>query len=157
MDEKKTLLLDSSYLLPIFGAKLDYRNFESNFVKLPGMYYVRYNPVSLIEAKWYVLKMSKRKREGSSALYEAYRTGLLALQNEDSNIESTVITNERIEEISDTLIEAIPDYFDRMVYSTAAYLKCVLLSEDSVLKNIFLKNQRASKPAKVLKWNDIQF
>ncbi len=55
------LLLDSSYLFPIFGVGLEYRDSESIFFKLPDEYSVKYSPVSLIEAKWYVLKQSKKK------------------------------------------------------------------------------------------------
>ena len=45
------LLLDSSYLLPIFGVGLEYRDFELVFPKLADQYSIKYNPISLIEAQ----------------------------------------------------------------------------------------------------------
>jgi PIN domain nuclease of toxin-antitoxin system len=154
MDE---LLLDSSYLFPIFGIELEYRNFESIFSKLPEKYLLKYNPVSLIEAKWYVLRKSK-KDKWADALFQSYRRGLLSLQR-DKRIESTSLTNERIEELADSLLTkfSIRDYFDRLIYSTAAELQCILLTEDGPLHEVFRRAQNIDlpKPKQMMKWKDL--
>src|ERR1700730_6520256 len=101
MDE---LLLDSSYLFPIFGVRLEYQDFESIFSKLSNRYSLIYNPVSLIEAKWYVLRQTrKRKTSHGQDLLHSYRRGLLSLER-DQRLESTQLTNEKIEELSDSLL-----------------------------------------------------
>jgi PIN domain nuclease of toxin-antitoxin system len=152
------LLLDSSYLFPIFGVELEYENFESVFPKLTQKYLVKYNPVSLIEAKWYVLRKSKKKDEGrKDTLLERYRKGLLSIQR-DSRLESTPLTNDRIEELSDLLLTrfAIRDYFDRLIYSTAACLECILLTEDEPLHEVFRKTHKdLLKPKGMMKWKEM--
>ncbi|MGI0078136.1 MAG: hypothetical protein ACRECH_00745 [Nitrososphaerales archaeon] len=156
MDE---LLLDSSYLFPIFGIKLEYRNFDSVFSLLHEKYLVKYNPASLIEAKWYVLRSSRKDERRAELLLESYRRGLLALQK-DKRFESTQLTNERIEETSDSLLKefAIRDYFDRLIYSTASELKCILLTEDRLLHEVFRKAEGSADlptPKQVMQWKDL--
>ncbi len=152
------LLLDSSYLFPLFGVKLEYENFESVFPTLPQKYFVKYNPVSLIEAKWYVLRKSKKKRQGDDTLFQKYRRGLSSLQR-DRRLESTPLTNEMIEELSDLLLTkfSIRDYFDRLIFSTASDLDCILLTEDGPLHDLFRKaqNDLPKKPKAMMKWKDI--
>ena len=155
MDE---LLLDSSYLFPIFGIELEYQKFESVFPTLPEKYLVKYNPVSLIEAKWYVLRKSKKKdKDQGDILFQSYREGLLSLQR-DQKLESTPLTNEHIEELSDSLLTKfdIRDYFDRLIYSTAADLQCALITEDASLHEIFRRtNNNLTKPKQMMKWKDL--
>jgi len=50
------LVLDSSYLLPIFGVKVGYRNFDFIFPELLSKYSVKYSPISLIETKWVMIR-----------------------------------------------------------------------------------------------------
>jgi len=155
MDE---LLLDSSYLFPIFGVALEYRDFESVFPKLPDRYSVKYNPVSLIEAKWFILRKARNKKSEGATLLQSYRRGLLSLER-DQRIQSTQLTNEKIEELSNILLAefAMQDYFDRLIFSTAANLGSILLTEDSVLHEIFKKMDDDSlKPKKTIKWKDLR-
>ncbi len=156
MDE---LLLDSSYLFPVFGIELEYRNFASTFSKLRERYSVKYNPVSLIEAKWYVLRKSKKKDDAvhENSLLQSYRTGVLSLER-DKTLQSTLLTNDQIEEISDALLTkfSIRDYFDRLIYSTAAHLECTLLTEDGSLHDLFKReDDDLPKPKELLKWKDL--
>ena len=147
------LLLDSSYLFPLFGVKLEYKNFESAFPSLSQRYFLRYNPVSLIEAKWYVLRESKRKGKnkggGEDGLLQSYRTGISSLVR-DRRIETTTFTNEKREELSDILLSKfhINDYFDRLIYSTAADLNCTLLTEDGSLHLLFNNSKKDYSLAK---------
>jgi hypothetical protein len=63
---------------------------------------VKYNPVSLIEAKSYILKQSKKKKDRQE-LFQSYRRGLASLER-DRRFERTRLTNERIEEPADSLL-----------------------------------------------------
>jgi hypothetical protein len=155
MDE--VLLLDSSYLLPVFGISLEYRNFETVFADLPQKYEVKYNPVSIIEAKWAILRRSRKLKNQRAILLQNYRQGLLSLQR-DQRFNSTALTNDEIEEFSDLLLTQfdIRDYFDRQIYSTAVYLQCTLLTEDQTLHDLFGKTtNNPSKPKGLLKWADL--
>ena len=151
------LLLDTSYLLPIFGVELEYHDFEVVFSKLHERYSVRYNPVSLIEAKWIILKHSKRVPNQRDALLQAYRKGLLSLER-DRRFQSTDLTSEGIEELSDILLTQlnVPDYFDRQIYSTAAQTHAILLTEDEPLHALFnKKGSSLVKPKQIIKWKNL--
>jgi hypothetical protein len=150
------LLLDSSYLFPIFGVGLDFRDFTTIFPKLTERYVMKYNPLSLVEAKWYVLRQIKKKKAGEDLL-QSYRRGLLSLER-DQKLESTQVTNEKIEEISDSLLAeySIQDYFDRLIYSTAAYLGSALMTEDDSLFELFKKSSGdIASPKKIMRWKDL--
>ena len=122
-------------------------------------YSVKYNPVSLIEAKWFILRKARnRKSEGARNLLQSYRRSLLSLER-DKRIQSTQLTNEKIEELSNILLAefAMQDYFDQLIFSTAANLGSILLTEDSVLHEIFKKMDDDSlKPKKTIKWKDLR-
>ena len=153
MDE---ILLDTSYLLPIFGMKLEYRDFEATFAKLLEKYAVRYNPVSLIEAKWITLRLSRKSQDQRETLLQAYRVGLISLQ-EDKRLQKTVLTNGTIEELSDSLLtqQNLADYFDRQIYSTAVYLESILLTEDEKLYELFKMRGNQYKPRQMMKWKEL--
>jgi hypothetical protein len=151
------LFLDTSYLLPIFGVQLEYRNFESVFSKLHERYSLKYNPVSLIEAKWIILKHSKKVLDQRDVLLQAYRKGLLSLEK-DPRLQGSVLTSEAIEELSDNLLteQGVTDYFDRQIYSTASILHSILLTEDEPLHELFNKSgTKLPKPRKIMKWQNL--
>lgn len=154
MDE---LLLDSTYLLPIFGISLELQDFESVFTRLPDNYVVKYNPVSLIETKWTVIRRSRKMKDRREELLQSYRQGLVSIQQRDSSLQSTSLTNEAIEEFSDVLLTQfhIQDYFDRLIYSTAVHSQYILLTEDDGLHDLFKKNTNLARPKKVIKWKEL--
>ncbi|MGI0086210.1 MAG: hypothetical protein ACREBQ_14115, partial [Nitrososphaerales archaeon] len=114
-----SLVLDTIYLLPIFGLESRLPNFNNSFHQLLMDYDVRYNPVSLLEAKWLVLRLAKKKRGELETFLKYYREGIGAIEKEDK-IRQTAFTDENVEELSDkVLINAeLGDYFDRQIYST---------------------------------------
>ena len=54
------LVLDTTYLLPIFKIKVKLKYYDSIFPTLTEKYIVLYNPISIIEAKWIVLKLCRK-------------------------------------------------------------------------------------------------
>ncbi len=135
--------------------KLEYHDYESAFTKLLKRYKVGYNPVSLIEAKWIILRHSKRSPEKRVALLQSYRKRLLSLEK-DERVQGTIITSERMEELSDALLTKhnVRDYFDRQIYSCAAELQCILLTEDNTLHDL-MKKKSASAPKEALRWKEL--
>ncbi len=152
MDE---LLLDTTYVLPVFGIMVDLEKFQTVFPKILNNYSVTYNPISIIEAKWIVLKLAKADIRQRERILQAYRTGLKALQN-DGRLKPTVLTTDFIEEICDRLLlrENLKDYFDRVIYATAAHHNFALLTQDEDLFRI-AKASRFIKPKEIVKWADL--
>jgi len=148
------LLIDTTYLLPAFGVSVGLKNFEKCFEKMLSSYAVYYNPASLIEAKWIVLKLAKMNTKKRDALFAAYRTGLKVLLA-DARLKETALTNDGVESIADELLtkEEVKDYFDRLIFATAAYRKLTLLTEDEKLSK--LKRDEKPSPRKIIEWKDI--
>ena len=152
MDE---LVLDTSYLLPIFGIKLEFRDFERVFPTLLRKYSVVYNPASLVEAKWITLRLARSNVGSRDAILQAYRLGLRGLEAEPG-LRPSSLTDERVEDIADGLLEheRLGDYFDRIIYSTAVSRECALLTEDRELQDIW-KRSGEKRLEKVVTWSDV--
>lgn len=137
------LLIDTTYLLPVFGVDVGLDDFEARFGKLLRSFSVRYNPVSLVEAKWTILRLGRKDPSKKDALLGAYRTGMKVLASDD-RLKETPITSEGIEVVADALLaeDGVKDYFDRVIYGTATERRCALLTEDEEL----LKLKRAGRP-----------
>jgi len=147
------LVLDTMYLLPLFGIKIKLKDYDKLFPLLLKNYTVLYNPVSVIEAEWIILKLCKKNPSKKIILLEAFREGLKALLN--SNINQTILTNSTIEKIADDLLlkAEIEDYFDRVIYATATYYHAILLTEDKELLEINHKD--LPRPKKIISWNTV--
>ncbi|MGI0084963.1 MAG: PIN domain-containing protein [Nitrososphaerales archaeon] len=150
-----SLVLDTTYLLPIFGLESRLPHFNDSFRRLLTDYEVRYNPVSLLEAKWLVLRLAKKKRGDLETFLKYYREGIGAIEKEEK-IRQTAFTDENVEELSDkVLIDAkLGDYFDRQIYSTASRLNCLLLTEDERLHKLY-ETLALRRPKGMLKWKDV--
>lgn len=148
------LLLDTSYILPIFGLRIELGKFEKSFPRLLHVYSVIYNPVSLIEAKWITLRAGRKEPSKRDILLQRYRIGLKTLQG-DERLKPSTLTDDSIEQIADELLskEKLADYFDRMIYATAARYNMALLTEDDGLLAI-AKGGRVPRPKQVIRWED---
>ncbi len=151
MDE---LLIDTTYLLPVFGVSTGLENYEQLFPMLLNKYSVLYNPISTVEAKWIILKLARREARGQRLLTR-FREGLKALLS-DKRLSQSVLTNHEIEEIADILLvkEEVKDYFDRLIYATAAHHNAILLTEDKKLLRI-TRQGNLPKPKKALNWSEL--
>ncbi len=152
MDE---LLLDTTYLLPVFGLSVELKNFDVHLKRLLSTYSTLYNPASLMEAKWITLKLTRRNPVKKEILLKAYRAGIRALIV-DERFTQTPLTNDTVESIADELAseDGVKDYFDRLIYGTAAQRNCILLTEDSELRRL-KKRRPSSRPKQVLNWDEI--
>jgi len=149
------LVLDTTYLLPIFGIGVGLEGFDELFPELLSEYAVLYNPVSLVEAKWIVLKLAKREPQKRDKLLERFRIGLEALLS-DERLSQTELTNPNVEEVADLLLTraGVADYFDRLIYATAASRESVLLTEDEELAKAAQRGDLLA-PKRVIKWDDV--
>ncbi len=149
------LLLDTTYLLPIFGVSVKLKDYNVLFPRLINKYSILYNPVSLVEAKWIITGLSRRKPSIREVLLNRFREGLRAILG-DERFSQTALTNDEVEEIADELLlrYGVNDYFDRIIYATAVHYNIMLLTEDKELHNL-LENKDAPKPRGVIRWDDI--
>ncbi len=144
------LLLDTTYLLPIFGIDVSLKDY-SKFPRVLDIYRVLYNPVSLVEAKWISLRLMKGHPERRNKLAWAFIYGLKALLSEE-RISQVELTDPDVERASDSLLDAgVRDYFDRMIYATASVRGYRLLTEDDEL----LKLNVDFRPKEVLSWSSL--
>ena len=145
------ILLDTSYLLPLFGIDVEIDGLKENFPKVLKKFEVYYSPVSLIETKFIILRLLK---DGINLL-EDYRVGLDSILAEDL-FKPTPLTNSEIEEVADRLLidKGLKDYFDRMIYATAVVFKLALVTEDRKLTEI--ASNYSLKPPKVYSWKTLQ-
>jgi len=155
MAETESLVIDTTYLLPLFGLETNITNYDEKLPILLDKYDVKYNPISLLEAKWLIIRTAKKNKEKFETFLEYYREGIATMQRED-RIHQTAFTDENIESLSDIILMTtnIKDYFDRQIYSTAANLGYILLTEDKQLHE--LRNYPITpKPKKVVYWKQI--
>lgn len=128
-------------------------DFGARFAKVLDSYSVLYNPVSLVESKWVVLRKVRDEPSKREPLLNAYRTGLKVLES-DGRLEETRLTGDSVETAADELLaNGVRDYFDRVIYGTAAEQGCVLLTEDRELSK--LKAREGSKPSRVVSWRGV--
>ena len=149
------LLLDTTYLLPLFGIDVKLPRFEELLPKLLEGFDALYNPVSLVEAKWLILRLMRRSKLRAEGLLEAYRRGLKALQF-DERLKATALTEPDVEEIADRLlVEAgLRDYFDRLIYASAIVNDALLFTEDEELREI-ASTGRHPHPRGIMNWREM--
>ncbi|WP_457549613.1 PIN domain-containing protein [Archaeoglobus sp.] len=145
------ILLDTSYLLPLFGIDVELDGLKENFPNVLKKFEVYYSPISLIEVKFIVLRLLK---DGINLL-EDYRIGIDSILAEDL-LKPTPPTNSEIEEVADRLLidKGLKDYFDRMIYATAVVFKLALVTEDRKLTE--LASNCTLKPPVVYSWKNLQ-
>jgi len=129
----RALMLDTTYLLPLFGIDVPLQRYSEIFPKLVTQYEVWYTPLSLVEAKWIILKLVKRETRKKEIYLEKYRRGLGVILA-DSRLKQTELSTPQTEYEADGLLDMVSDYFDRMIYATSKQLGSTLISEDRVLK-----------------------
>jgi hypothetical protein len=147
------LLLDTTYLLPVFGIDVGLAKFEIKFPEILDEYDIRYNPVSLLEAKWISLRIGRHTDRDK--FLARYRSGLGAIMT-DKRIKQTRFTDGAVELIADRLLtdNRLNDYFDRMIYATAAAENSHLLTEDKVLLGL-TGAKGESMPRSIFSWKGV--
>ncbi len=147
------LLLDTTYLLPVFGIDVGLARFEIKFPEMLDEYDIRYNPVSLLEAKWISLRIGRHADRDK--FLARYRSGLGAIMA-DKRMKQTRLTDGAVELIADRLLadNRLDDYFDRMIYATAAAENSYLLTEDRVLLGL-MRAKGEPMPRSIYSWKGV--
>lgn len=149
------LILDTTYLLPLFGIGVGLARYESLFPRLLEAVRVGYNPVSLVEAKWISLRLARDRPDRRDSLLSAYRRGLAAILS-DERISATDLTGPEVEAVADRLLLefGLSDYFDRVIYATSVVENAILLTEDGELLRL-ARDRDAPRPREALRWADV--
>jgi len=147
------ILLDTTYLLPLFGVDVGLEDFKMLFPKLLNTYNVMYNPISLVEAKWIILGLTRKDEMLRLKMLKRYVQGLKSILL-DKRLKATELTNPSIEEFADELLlnNKLNDYFDRIIYSTAKHYNATLLTEDEKLIEI---SKTSNLKVKAIRWRKI--
>lgn len=160
-------MLDTTYLLPIFGVSTKLEEFDSKFPKIVERFQVLYNETSLIEAKWTVLAFLKREKrvETKKEVLNAYAAGLETLASPEKRLKNiSTLMSAQVERIADALLLSlgVRDYFDRLLYASAAVYGATLLTEDRGLLEIPEKMaapqvsiENLIKPVEAISWNGL--
>lgn len=143
------ILLDTTFLLPFFGIDVGLDQFETKFTKIVDKFEVLYNSASLIEAKWIVLGAIKKEKqkEKKQKFLDAYVEGLGAIVNPLRRLSPLPdLTSSRIEIVADYILFKydVNDYFDRLVYASAAVNKAIVLTQDRKLIDIGKQTTKSS-------------
>ena len=148
------ILLDTTYLLPFFEIETDRFSKKDLELLLESDIELFYNPVSLIEIKWVLIRITKRDKRKLKRLREIYSESIdYLLYNEE--IKPTILLNGRISQLEDILYDAgIKDYFDRIITATAKVFTGKLLTEDEDLAKI-LKSIKEFMDLEVLNWQQL--
>ena len=148
------ILIDTTYILPLFGIKIKLEGIEVRLPEIFKKYKVIYSSLSIVEAKWIILKLIKKYPSKKDIFLKSFRNGLKVLLTEE-NIYKTRLTTPEVEDIADLLLlkAGIKDYFDRMIYATAVNQESILMTEDMELKS--LENSELPKPKKIISWEEI--
>jgi len=131
----RTLMLDTTYLLPLFGIDVPLQRYPEVFPKLIAKHEVWYSPLSLVEAKWIIFKARKERCGKKGGISRKVQEGFGVLFAH-SRLRQTELTTPQTEYEADELLRKVSDYFDRMIYATAKQLGLTLISEDRVLKTL---------------------
>jgi len=124
----KFVLVDTTYLLPIFGIPLKLDGIERRLETLFDNYNIVINSLSLLEAKWKVLKIARKLKIAD----DFFREGLIALIHRE-NVRIINFYLPELDELAMRLYSIHKDYFDCSIMAAALYFADVFLTEDSTL------------------------
>ncbi|MBA7646065.1 hypothetical protein ES703_53826 [subsurface metagenome] len=154
----KSLILDTTFILPLFGIKIKMDDdFESDLKQVwknEIKDYVVYLPsICLIETIFKLLNVYKKTNDFS--VLDRYQKILPTLLNLPINIFNCELNSKASMIASIIRHFGHPDFMDCWIAATAVALNGVFLSEDIELKNI-LKKIPETKDLVVSSWDDFK-
>ena len=136
------VLLDTTYILPIFGVKI--RGYEGKEIsKLLGELIandieIYVSKISLLEAFLKTITLSKKL--GKNELLERAVEGVEIIKNDDRIILLEYLERDILEKAKEILREH-RDPFDAIIFATAIIGEYILISEDDEAKRYITKNK----------------
>jgi len=158
MKNTKPLILDTTFILPLFGIKIKMDDeFESNLKRIwkneiEG-YHVYLPSICLIETMFKLLNVYKKTNDFN--VLDRYQKILPTLIGFPINIFNCELNPKASMIASIIRHSGHIDFMDCWIAATAAALNGILLSEDIELKNI-LKKIPETKNLLVIPWNDFK-
>ena len=158
MANTKSLILDTTFILPLFGIKIKMdNNFERDLKQVWKNEIKGYNAylpsICLIETNFKLLNEYKKTNDFS--ILDRYQKILPTLLNLPINIFNCEL-NPKASMIASLIRHSgHHDFMDCWIAATAVALNGVFLSEDIELKNI-LKKIPETKNLKVTSWDDFK-
>jgi len=158
MTNTKSLILDTTFILPLFGIKIEMGNdFESDLTqiwknKIKG-YDVYLPSICLIETVFKLLNVYKKLKDFN--ILDRYQKILPTLLSFPINIFNCELNPKATKIASIIRHSGHYDFMDCWIAATAVVLDGVLLSEDIELKNI-LKKIPETKNIFVSSWEDFK-
>ena len=148
------ILLDTTYLLPFFEIETDKFSKDDLQLLMNSSINLFYNPISLVEIKWVLIRLSKRDKARFKKLKIIYSDAVDHLVYSDE-IKQTLMLNGKISYLEDILLEAgVKDYFDRVIAATAKIFTGVLLTEDKELTKI-VRSVNEFKDLEIMNWREL--
>jgi len=156
MKKRHKVMLDTTYLMPLFGIETE-KFSASQLQILLGQRNLDlfYSPVSLVELKWIILKQIKKVNNiFKKTLLSRYNEALWYLLYGEYFYELPLI-DPRINTLEGILRDlGLNDYFDRIIFAAALEYCDILLTEDTEIHDIWLsqKEKLTDKEFRVLSW-----
>ena len=110
----KKVLLDTTYILPLLGIEIDIPNLREKIISLAKNFKLMLNSLSILEAKWKILKLAKKE----SSVLESFSEGLLFLTKGEV-FEIIPFYTYEVDLIATTLYKYHKDYIDCSILASA--------------------------------------
>lgn len=155
---KPKLLLDTTFILPLFGFDVGLADFEEFFLAALERYAILVNSLSFLEAKWKALREARRNPE----VLEAYSDGLRSIVfSEDVTV--VPFHDPVVDDLATALIRYHGDYFDCSIAASALVDANVLLTEDEKIadlvdvgRELAQQHRRAHGELEVLSYGELR-
>jgi len=121
----KKILLDTTYILPIFGIGIKIPNLKEKLLELEKNSQLLINSLSILEAKWKILKLAKKTPD----IIDSFQEGLLFI--EKRKIFHIVNFHEySIDVIATELNRFHKDYIDCSILASAYIYADIFITEE---------------------------
>jgi len=110
----KKVLLDTTYILPLLGIEIDIPNLREKIISLAKNFKLMLNSLSILEAKWKILKLAKKE----PSILESFSEGLLFLTRGEV-FEIIPFYTYEVDLIATTLYKYHKDYIDCSILASA--------------------------------------
>ena len=151
------LLLDTTYIMPL--ADVETEKFRKEDFKVlvdicnSNRISLLLSPLSLVELKWVIIKLGRRRPRLLRALRRKYRL-LLRFVLHGNVLSLTPLVDEEVDERENELLDAgITDYFDRMIFATALCYADALLTEDDALLSTWAESSEYKELILAYNWS----
>lgn len=152
------IVLDTTYILPIFNIEIDVFRKEDLKVLLNSKIEKLVPPHILIEAKWVLYSLIKRGviRDFNRAVND-FNDGLQIIR-EKNVFKLAEYPDPEVDLIESKIFRTIGlrDYFDRIILATAKVYDAVLLTEDNELLKLSVVKYPELLPVNIMNWGEFK-